>query len=60
MAQAGEQASVGSGVIFRSDGYILTNYHILQGGEDCVAVLSTGWTYEARYVAGDAPTTWRC
>lgn len=54
MAQAGEQASVGSGVIFRSDGYILTNYHILQGGEDCVAVLSTGWTYEARYVAGDA------
>ena len=45
---------MGTGVIFRSDGYILTNYHVLEGGVDCTVVLSTGQSYEARYVAGDA------
>ena len=54
MAQLAGQFSVGTGAIFRSDGYILTNYHVLEGGVDCTVVLSTGQSYEARYVAGDA------
>ena len=55
IAQLGEDgASVGTGVIFTSDGYILTNYHVLEGGMDCTVALSTGHSYEARYVAGDA------
>lgn len=55
IAQLGEDgASVGTGVIFTSDGYILTNYHVLEGGIDCTVALSTGHSYEARYVAGDA------
>ena len=55
IAQLGEGgASVGTGVIFTSDGYILTNYHVLEGGMDCTVALSTGHSYEARYVAGDA------
>ena len=32
MAQLEDGVSVGTGVIFRSDGYILTNYHVLAGG----------------------------
>ena len=55
IAQLGDDgASVGTGVIFTSDGYILTNYHVLEGGIDCTVALSTGHSYEARYVAGDA------
>lgn len=55
IAQLGENgASVGTGVIFTEDGYILTNYHVLEGGTDCTVALSTGHSYEAFYVAGDA------
>lgn len=53
LAQLEDSVSVGTGVIFRSDGYILTNYHVLAGGRDCTVALDTGRTYEALYVAGD-------
>ena len=53
MAQLDDSVSVGTGVIFRADGYILTNYHVLAGGRDCTVAMDTGRTYEARYVAGD-------
>ena len=53
LAQLDGSVSVGTGVIFRSDGYILTNYHMLAGGRDCSITLDTGQSYEARYVAGD-------
>lgn len=55
MAQLGEQeASVGTGVIFSADGYILTNYHVLEGGSACTVYLYNDHAYEAWYVAGDA------
>ena len=44
---------VGTGVIFTADGYVITNYHVLEGGTDCLVALDTGATYPARYVAGD-------
>ena len=53
MAQLEDGVSVGTGVIFSSDGYILTNYHVLEGGSECVVVLDTGIQYTARYVGGD-------
>lgn len=53
LAQLDGSVSVGTGVIFRSDGYILTNHHVLAGGRDCSITLDTGQSYEARYVAGD-------
>ena len=53
MAQQGEGGSVGTGVIFTEDGYILTNHHVLEGGEFCRIVLDTGYSYDAFYVAGD-------
>lgn len=46
-------ASVGTGVIFTEDGYILTNYHVVEGGLDCLIILNNDYTLTAQYVAGD-------
>ena len=54
MANLGESMSVGTGVIFSEDGYIVTNYHVLEGGSECYISLDTGGMFEARYVGGDA------
>lgn len=48
-----EMASVGTGVIFTEDGYIVTNYHVVEGGSECRIVLDSGRSYPALYVAGD-------
>ena len=53
MVQVGSKASLGTGVIFTEDGYILTNYHVVEGGSDCYIALDTGASYQASYVAGD-------
>ena len=53
MAQMRDGISVGTGVIFREDGYILTNYHVLDGGRSCTIALSNNRSFEALYVAGD-------
>ena len=53
MVQVGSQAALGTGVIFTEDGYILTNYHVVEGGSDCYIALDTGAGYPASYVAGD-------
>lgn len=44
---------VGTGVIFSEDGYILTNYHTLRNGTQCVVALENDARYDALYVAGD-------
>ena len=55
MVQLGkESAGMGTGVIFSEDGYILTNYHVLEGGSDCTIYLENDHGYAASYVAGDA------
>lgn len=55
MADLGDgSASVGTGVIFSRDGYLLTNYHVVEGGLECTVALDSGRGYEAKYVAGDA------
>ena len=46
-------ASVGTGIIFTQDGYVLTNHHVVAGGRDCTVTLSDNVQYEAKYVAGD-------
>lgn len=40
----------GSGVIVRSDGYILTNYHVIDNGSQITVRLRDGKTYEAKLV----------
>ena len=57
MVQLGEsggytQLGVGTGVIFTEDGYIITNYHVLEGGSYCTVALDTGAIYQAKYVSG--------
>jgi len=50
----GGRMSVGTGVIFREDGYILTNHHVVAGGKSCTVLLAGGRPYAAKYIASDA------
>lgn len=54
VAQAGESASIGTGVIMTEDGYVITNAHVISGGESCWVMLAGGWDYDAELVGFDA------
>ena len=47
---------LGSGVVVTSDGYILTNYHVVEGISNPKVALPDGKTYAARIVGTDAET----
>jgi serine protease Do len=44
---------VGTGIILQSDGYVLTNNHLIDGAESIVVTLHNGESYSARLVGGD-------
>ena len=46
------EASLGSGVVLTADGYIITNYHVIAGG-DAYKVTIEGETYDAEVVGSD-------
>src|SRR5215469_11783278 len=50
------QRSLGSGVIVRGDGYVLTNNHVIQGAEEIEAVLRDGRAAKATIVGTDPET----
>jgi len=50
------QQSLGSGVIVRGDGTILTNNHVIQGGQDIVVALSDKREFKAKVVVADPRT----
>lgn len=52
----GDDESVGSGVLFRTDGHVLTNAHVVDGAKRVVAVLTDGRSMGA-HVVGLDPTT---
>lgn len=47
------QSSLGSGVVLTDDGYIITNYHVVDGA-DALKVTIEGVEYDAEYVGGDS------
>lgn len=49
----GDNLVFGSGVIYKSNGYIVTNAHVVSGMETIVVVLSNGKSYKARLKALD-------
>ncbi|MBQ9877607.1 MAG: Do family serine endopeptidase [Bacteroidales bacterium] len=54
--QPREQQGSGSGVIIRSDGYIVTNNHVVQDATKVEVTLNNNKTYEATVVGTDAAT----
>lgn len=53
--QMGSESS-GSGVIMSKDGYVITNNHVVSGGDRFTVVLSDSTTYEATLVGTDEQT----
>lgn len=47
------ESSLGSGVVLSEDGYIITNYHVIEGGS-AFTVTVAGETYDAELVGSDA------
>ncbi len=47
-------SSVGSGIIMSSDGYIITNNHVIEGMKTIKVVLDDGKTYDARLIGADS------
>jgi len=43
----------GSGFVWDKRGHIVTNYHVIQGGNAFTVTLADGTTYDATYVGGD-------
>ena len=47
------EAAAGSGFVISSDGYILTNYHVIDGADSIEVAFVNGDTYDAKLVGGD-------
>jgi serine protease Do len=51
-----QREALGSGVIVRPDGHILTNYHVIDGAQDIKVEVTDQRTYTATVVGSDAPS----
>jgi len=51
-----DREGMGSGVIAREDGYILTNNHVIEGADELIVELSDGRKVEGKVVGTDPPT----
>lgn len=54
LAQQGERTSVGTGVIMTADGYVITNTHVIAGGDSAGIVLYGEYLLEAELVGYDS------
>jgi serine protease Do len=55
-SQYGDNLVFGTGVIYRSNGYIITNSHVVIDMDEIVVVLPTGKSYKARLKLIDEPS----
>jgi serine protease Do len=51
-----QERATGSGVIIRSDGYIVTNYHVIENARELVVTLGSGEELPATIIGADPPT----
>lgn len=51
-----EQNALGSGVIVRENGYILTNHHVVDGADQIKVELTDRRTFDAKLVGSDGPS----
>jgi serine protease Do len=54
--QAVPETGAGSGIILSSDGYIVTNYHVVEGAQKVTVTLNDGSVYAATIVGTDEQT----
>lgn len=52
--QVSETASAGSGFIISGDGYVVTNYHVIEGASKVTVILYDSKEYEAQVVGFDS------
>ena len=50
------EGALGSGVIVKADGYILTNHHVVDGADRITVELTDGRSFKATVVGTDAPS----
>src|SRR5690606_22781517 len=55
-SQRRQSGSLGSGVIVRADGYILTNYHVVEAADSIRVALNDGRETDARVLGADPQT----
>ena len=48
-----QTASSGSGFVLTKDGFIATNYHVVENAETVMVTMYNGDEYEAKYIGGD-------
>jgi Do/DeqQ family serine protease len=48
--------ALGSGVVVSADGYILTNYHVVDGADDVTIEFTDGRTMDAKVIGTDKPS----
>lgn len=57
LGKSGTSYSVGTGIVFTADGYIMTNYHVIAGCSACEVWITNEYgvdaSYDARLVGGD-------
>jgi serine protease Do len=51
-----ERNALGSGVIVREDGFIITNHHVVDGADQIKVELTDRRTFDAKLVGSDAPS----
>jgi serine protease Do len=50
------ETGIGSGVIYDKTGYILTNYHVIEGANSLLVTLPDGRSFDGKVVGGDSLT----